>query len=317
MNFSSISQQIASGQEGITFKRGFIDLGFAVFVREKYACLIHRFQKYSRLMNPGLNFKIPLIDTLEFCHDLREQVVEISSQVAVTKDNVALHIDGVLYIQIVDPKQASYNVENIYQAITNLAQTTMRSEIGKLTLDKTFEERDTLNNNIIKAIDKETKDWGVLALRYEIKDIEPPSNIQKSMILQAEAERRKRANILTSEGDRTANINVAEAEKQSAILKAEGAAESMIIQAEASSQSIHMIDEALKKTGGLEAAQFLLGQRYITAYQNVAKKENTIIIPSAPVNVGEQVNDSLSFFNKIKPIVAHHATDASGSNKSE
>jgi len=153
----------------------------------------------------------------------------------VTKDNVALHIDGVLFIQIVDPSKSSYNVENIYTAITNLAQTTMRSEIGKLTLDKTFEERDTLNHNIIKSIDKETKDWGVLALRYEIKDIEPPSNIQKSMILQAEAERRKRANILTSEGDRTANINVAEAEKRSAVLKAEGAAESMIIQAEASS----------------------------------------------------------------------------------
>lgn len=135
----------------------------------------------------------------------------------------------------------------------------MRSEIGKLTLDKTFEERDTLNHNIIRAIDKETKDWGILAHRYEIKEIEPPVNISKSMILQAEAERRKRANILTSEGERTANINVAEAEKQAAILKAQGAAESMIIQAEASSESIQMIDAALKKQGGLEAAQFLLG----------------------------------------------------------
>jgi regulator of protease activity HflC (stomatin/prohibitin superfamily) len=134
-------------------------------------------------MNPGLNFKIPFVDTIEYVHDLREQVIEISSQVAVTKDNVALHIDGVLYIEIVDPQKASYNVENIYQAIMNLAQTTMRSEIGKLTLDKTFEERDTLNQNIIKAIDKETKDWGILAHRYEIKEIEPPVNISKSMIL--------------------------------------------------------------------------------------------------------------------------------------
>jgi regulator of protease activity HflC (stomatin/prohibitin superfamily) len=147
----------------------------------------------------------------------------------VTKDNVALNIDGVLYIQIVDPQGASYNVENIYSAITNLAQTTMRSEIGKLTLDRTFEERDTLNQNIIKSIGKETSGWGILALRYEIKDIEPPSNIQKSMILQAEAERRKRASILTSEGDKIANINVAEAEKKAAVLKAEGAAEAMII----------------------------------------------------------------------------------------
>lgn len=134
-----------------------------------------------------------------------------------------------LYIQISDPEKASYNVENIYQAITNLAQTTMRSEIGKLTLDRTFEERDLLNHNIIKAIENEIKDWGITAIRYMIKDIEPPANISKSMILQAEAERRKRANILTSEGDRTMSINIAEAEKRAAVLKAEGAAESMII----------------------------------------------------------------------------------------
>jgi regulator of protease activity HflC (stomatin/prohibitin superfamily) len=191
-----------------------------------------------------------------------------------------------LYIEIIDPEKASYNVEQIYQAITNLAQTNMRSEIGKLTLDKTFEERDALNQNIIKAIDKETKDWGVSALRYEIKDIEPPSNISKSIILQAEAERRKRANILTSEGDRTANINVAEAEKKAAILKAEGAAESMIIKSEAARESINMIDTALKTQGGVEAAQFLLGQRYISAYEQVGKKENTIIIPSEPINIG-------------------------------
>lgn len=214
-------------------------------------------------MSPGLNFKIPYLDTVEYTHDLREQVVEISSQVAVTKDNVALHIDGVLYIQISDPEKASYNVENIYQAITNLAQTTMRSEIGKLTLDRTFEERDLLNHNIIKAIENEIKDWGITAIRYMIKDIEPPANISKSMILQAEAERRKRANILTSEGDRTMSINIAEAEKRAAVLKAEGAAESMIIQAEASRESLAMIDSVLKNKGGVEAAQFLLGSRYI------------------------------------------------------
>lgn len=128
-------------------------------------------------MNPGLNFKIPFVDTIEYVHDMREQVIEISSQVAVTKDNVALNIDGVLYIGIADPQKASYNVENIYQAITNLSQTTMRSEIGKLTLDKTFEERETLNENIIRAIDKETKEWGIMTHRFEIKAIEPPEKI--------------------------------------------------------------------------------------------------------------------------------------------
>jgi regulator of protease activity HflC (stomatin/prohibitin superfamily) len=249
-------------------------------------------------MSPGLNFKIPYLDTVEYTHDLREQVVEISSQVAVTKDNVALHIDGVLYIQISDPEKASYNVENIYQAITNLAQTTMRSEIGKLTLDRTFEERDLLNHNIIKAIESEIKDWGITAIRYMIKDIEPPANISKSMILQAEAERRKRANILTSEGDRTMSINIAEAEKRAAVLKAEGAAESMIIQAEASRESLAMIDSVLKSKGGVEAAQFLLGSRYIQAYQQLAKKENTIVIPSKPADVAEQIDEAVSLFKK-------------------
>ena len=152
-------------------------------------------------------------------------MVEISSQVAVTSDNVALHIDGVLFIEIVDAQAASYNVEDFQAAITNLAQTTMRSEIGKLTLDKMFVERERLNKSIVLSIEEEAKQWGITALRYEIKDIEPPNNIQKSMILQAEAERRKRAAILSSEGERISNINVAEAEKQSQMLKAQGLAE--------------------------------------------------------------------------------------------
>ena len=169
--------QTKGNPDGSTMHGGIINMGFIVFVRERYACLLHRMQKYHTTMEPGLNFKIPFIDTIEYVHDLREQAIEISSQVAVTKDNVALNIDGVLFIEISDPIKASYNVENIYQAITNLSQTTMRSEIGKLTLDKTFEERETLNQNIIRAIDKETKEWGVLTHRFEIKAIEPPQNI--------------------------------------------------------------------------------------------------------------------------------------------
>lgn len=164
-------------------------------------------------MEPGLNFKFPFVDTIEYVHDLREQAIEISSQVAVTRDNVALHIDGVLYIQVVDPEKASYGVESYKDAVINLAQTTMRSEIGKLSLDSLFEERETLNERIVSAIEKESKEWGVHSIRYEIKDIEPPTAIQKSMVLQAEAERRKRASILTSEGEMLANVNIADAEK--------------------------------------------------------------------------------------------------------
>jgi regulator of protease activity HflC (stomatin/prohibitin superfamily) len=153
---------------------------------------------------------------------LREQAIEISSQVAVTRDNVALHIDGVLYIQVVDPEKASYGVESYKDAVINLAQTTMRSEIGKRSLDSLFEERETLNEKIVSAIEKESQEWGVHSIRYEIKDIEPPTSIQKSMVLQAEAERRKRASILTSEGEMLANINIADAEKQAQILESEG-----------------------------------------------------------------------------------------------
>ena len=173
----------------------------------------------------------------------------------------------------------------------------MRSEIGKITLDRTFEERHTLNQNIIYSIDKETKDWGVRALRYEIKDIEAPSNIQKSMILQAEAERKKRASILTSEGEKQANINKAEAEKISQILAAEGVAEAMIISATASSEALKQINESIQKEGGSSAANFLLGERYIKAYSELANKDNTIILPSNPTHVQKKVDESLKIFD--------------------
>lgn len=269
-------------------------------MREQYACLIHRFQKFHKQVKPGLNFKIPIIDTIEYVHDLREQVVEISSQVAVTKDNVALHIDGVLYLKIEDPYKASYGVESISSAITNLAQTTMRSEIGKLTLDKTFEERDRLNENIVNAIDKETQDWGTRCVRYEIKDIEPPSNIQKSMILQAEAERKKRANMIESEGERQSKVNLAEAKKISQVLRAEGDAEATIRKAEASATALRKICDALQANRGQDAANFLLGERYIEAYRKLASEKNTIIIDSAPQMPIDNVTSSLNLLGKIE-----------------
>lgn len=262
--------------------------------------MIHRFQKFHKQVKPGLNFKIPIIDTIEYVHDLREQVVEISSQVAVTKDNVALHIDGVLYLKIEDPYKASYGVESISSAITNLAQTTMRSEIGKLTLDKTFEERDRLNENIVNAIDKETQDWGTRCVRYEIKDIEPPSNIQKSMILQAEAERKKRANMIESEGERQSKVNLAEAKKISQVLRAEGDAEATIRKAEASATALRKICDALQANRGQDAANFLLGERYIEAYRKLASGKNTIVIDSAPQMPIDNVTSSLNLLGKIE-----------------
>ena len=179
-------------------------------------------------------------------------------------------------------------------AIGQLAQTTMRSEIGKLTLDKLFEEREALNAKIVKAIEKDSEDWGITALRYEIKDIEPPSTISDAMILQAEAERKKRAAILTSEGERISNINLAEAEKQSQILKAEGEAEGLIVQALAQAQALSTIDEQLRSPEGKLAAQFLIGQRYIEACKQKAKKENTFIVNVDVTNVSQRVNESLN-----------------------
>jgi len=160
-----------------------MNFGCFVIVGEQYATMVHRFQKFQKQLQPGVNFIIPFIDQVAYVHDLREQVIDITSQVAVTKDNVALHIDGVLYIKINDPYKASYGVEDYLFAVSQLAQTTMRSEIGKLTLDTLFEERESLNAKIVQAIEKDSEDWGITALRYEIKDIEPPSNISNAMIL--------------------------------------------------------------------------------------------------------------------------------------
>jgi regulator of protease activity HflC (stomatin/prohibitin superfamily) len=228
MNFFSKSRKV-----GERLTPAVRNWGLFTIVGENYAVMVHRFQKFNRQLQPGLNIMIPFIDTVAYVHDLREEVLEITSQVAVTKDNVALNIDGVLYIKINDPYKASYGVEDYAFAVSQLAQTTMRSEIGKMTLDKLFEERETLNADIVKAVEKESEDWGIDALRYEIKDIVPPSNISNAMILQAEAERKKRASILASEGEQISNVNIAEAEKISLILKAEGEAEGLIVQAKA------------------------------------------------------------------------------------
>lgn len=276
--------------------------GTVFFVREKYAWLIHRFQKFNRQVKPGLNFKIPFIETLEYTHDLREQVFEISSQVAVTRDNVALHIDGVLYLKVEDPYKASYGVENLNNAITNLAQTTMRSEIGKLALDKTFEERDKLNERIVSSIDKETKDWGAKCIRYEIKDIEPPKNIQESMILQAEAERKKRANMIQSEGERQSRINIAEANKNSKILRAEGAAEAIIKKAEASGEALKNIAESLSTKDSARnkhIINYILGERYIDAYRKIGKENNTMFIQSQPQMPIENVSSSFNLMDDL------------------
>lgn len=216
--------------------------------------MVHRLKKYHSQLSPGLNFIIPIIDTIEYTHDLREQAIDISSQQAVTKDNVSLHIDGILFIQVIDPYKASYNVENYRDAVINLAQTTMRSEIGKLSLDNLFSERENLNKRIVTAIEVESQEWGVHSIRYEIKDIETPPKIEKAMNRQADSERKKRANILMSEGEMIARNNIADAERQSQILIAEGKAQAIIAKAQAQGKALTQINDSLKQEHGMTAA---------------------------------------------------------------
>ena len=203
--------------------------------------MIERFGKYVRKLEPGFQFKLPFIDLVAYHHSLKEQVLEVNSQTAITRDNVKINIDGIMYFKITDPIRASYEVAQPIKAISLLAQTSMRSEIGKIDLDRTFEERESLNANIKEALNEASSKWGIECMRYEIKDIKPPQEIQRSMELQAESERIKRSKILNSEGERQAKINIAEGLKESQILEGQGNSEKILQEARGICQSLEKI----------------------------------------------------------------------------
>lgn len=279
-------------------------------VPQQQAWVVERLGKFDRVLEPGLNILIPYIERPAYKHSLKEDAVDVQQQAAITKDNVTLNIDGVLYVKIIDPVNASYGVSDPYYAVGQLAQTTMRSEIGKITLDKTFEERETLNLNIVAAINEAASSWGIQCLRYEIKDIEPPKNVREAMELQVAADRKKRAKILESEGERDASINVAEGDKRQVVLESEaaytdqvnrakGEAEAILAVADATAEGIKRVAIAINQNGGTEAVSFKIAEKYVDAFKKLAQESTTVLLPANANDAGSMVAQAMTIFNQI------------------
>jgi len=280
-------------------------------VPQQNAWVVERLGRFHATLSPGLNVVIPFIDNVAYKHMLKEVPLDVPSQICITKDNTQLQVDGILYFQVTDPKLASYGTSNYIMAITQLAQTTLRSVIGKMELDKTFEERDDINRAVVAALDEAATSWGVKVLRYEIKDLTPPKEILHAMQAQITAEREKRALIAASEGRKQEQINIAtgereafiqrsEGEKQSAINRAQGEAEAIKAVAAANAQAIQQVALAIQSPGGMEAVNLKVAEKYVEAFGNVAKEGNTLILPGNLSDMGTMVATAMSIVKAQK-----------------
>ncbi|NIC41877.1 SPFH domain-containing protein [Aquabacterium sp. A08] len=281
-------------------------------VPQQNAWVKERLGKYAGTLTPGLNFLVPFIDKVAYKHSLKEIPLDVPSQVCITKDNTQLQVDGILYFQVTDPMRASYGSSNYIMAVTQLAQTTLRSVIGRLELDKTFEERDMINAQVVNAIDEAALNWGVKVLRYEIKDLTPPAEILRSMQAQITAEREKRALIAASEGRKQEQINIAtgereasiarsEGDKQAAINQAEGEAAAILSVAEASAQAIERIARAIRTDGGDQAVQLKVAEKAVEAYARVAADASTtLIVPGNMSEVSSLIGSAMQMVKSTK-----------------
>ncbi|WP_297818746.1 slipin family protein [uncultured Paraglaciecola sp.] len=280
------------------------------FVPQNRAYVIERFGKYQSTKEAGLNFIVPFIDHISADRSLKEKAVDVPEQSAITKDNISLSVDGVLYFRVLDPYKATYGIDDYEFAVTQLAQTTMRSELGKMELDKTFEERDVLNINIVAAINDAAGPWGIQVLRYEIKDIVPPQSVMQAMEAQMKAERVKRAQILESEGDRQAAINraegqkasvvlAAEADKEEQVLRAEGEAKAIVAVATAQAEALRQVGEAAATDEGQKAIQLDLATKAIEAKQAIAKESSVVLLPDGSTEAASVVAQAMTIINQL------------------
>jgi regulator of protease activity HflC (stomatin/prohibitin superfamily) len=286
-------------------------IGFSIFViitiaktarvvpqREQY--VIERLGKYSRTLDAGFHILIPFLDKVAYKHSMKEIALDVPQQTCITRDNIAVDIDGIIYLQVVDARAASYGITDYFYATTQLAQTTLRSEIGKIELDKTFEERDTMNARLVDTVDRAAEPWGIKVLRYEVKDIVPPESVKDALEKQMRAERERRAVVAKSEGERQAQINISEgarqeminlseAQKLKQINEAEGKAAEIMLIAEATAQGLRAIASAIQEEGGLDAVNLRVAEQYVKEFGQLAKTNNTLIIPSNLGDVGGMV----------------------------